>query len=73
MLAKLMKSPSSSEGPDLIQKLVQLALGDVELVNRAIRASMGPEGAADLGKIIQYIEKNRRHEAAARHAEMVAR
>jgi hypothetical protein len=70
MLASLKKTPPPVEGPELIQKLVRLALGDVELVNRAIRSSVGPEGAADLGKIIQYIKSHRRTEIA-QHAQVV--
>jgi hypothetical protein len=66
MIPRFKKSVSQNEGPELIQKLVQLAYGDVELVNRAIRSSADPSGAADLGKIVDYITEWRRQEVHAR-------
>jgi hypothetical protein len=53
---------------DLFRKLVQLALGDVELVNRAIRHEAGKDGNADLSQVIAYIMKHRRHETPQQEA-----
>jgi hypothetical protein len=48
------------KNPDLVNKLLRLADGDIELVQRAIRASAerGSQGA-DLTKVVQYIIKHR--------------
>jgi len=56
------KKPETSEieDEDLIRKLVRLAYGDVELVNRAVRAVAGSEGNADLKAVTSYILAHRR-------------
>jgi hypothetical protein len=44
----------------LIDQLVQIANGDLDLVQEAIRASAeSPDGAADLKKVVDYIVANR--------------
>jgi hypothetical protein len=58
------------QNSELIDKLVTIADGDIELVQGAIRATAGPQGA-DLKKVVQYIIA-RRHERAARPAKRVA-
>jgi len=48
------------DNSELIAKLVQLAGGNVELVNNAIRASkVDPAKGADLEKIVDYIVRHR--------------
>lgn len=45
---------------DMIEKLVLIANGDIGLVQRAIRESaQGPDGAADLKKVVDYIVSHR--------------
>lgn len=45
---------------DLIDKLVVIADGNIDLVQEAIRAcAEGPDGGADLTKVVQYIVKHR--------------
>jgi ketosteroid isomerase-like protein len=49
----------------LIDNLVELADGDIDLVHQAIRASAeGPDGAADLKKVVEYIVRQRERVAA---------
>lgn len=43
------------QNSELIDKLVMIAKGDVELVHEAIRACAGPTGAADLKRVVDYI------------------
>jgi len=51
---------------EMIDKLVVIADGNIDLVQEAIRASAENAGGADLSKVIDYIVANR--EAAARTA-----
>ena len=45
---------------ELIDKLVTIADGKIELVHEAIRAcAEGPDGAADLKKVVDYIVDHR--------------
>lgn len=44
---------------ELIDKLVVIADGNIDLVQEAIRACEGPEGGADLTKVVEYIVRNR--------------
>lgn len=42
---------------DLIDKLVVIAGGDIDLVQQAIAAcAKGPDGAADLSEVVEYIK-----------------
>jgi hypothetical protein len=43
------------QNSELISKLVTIADGNIELVQKAIRAAAGPASAADLEKVVQYI------------------
>lgn len=55
------------QNSELIRKLVQLADGDIDLVQRAIRAVAGEDqsGEADLEKVVHFIASNRRERVAA--------
>ncbi|MEY9525105.1 3-deoxy-D-manno-octulosonate 8-phosphate phosphatase KdsC-like HAD superfamily phosphatase [Bradyrhizobium diazoefficiens] len=44
----------------LVSKLVALADGDIDLVQRAIRATSDKGGAADLEKVVQFIVEARK-------------
>lgn len=44
----------------LIDKLLVIADGDIELVQKAIRSAAGGEEAADLNKVVKYIITNRK-------------
>ena len=57
------------QNSELINKLVTIADGDIELVQEAIRATAGPNGA-DLQKVVQHIIAHR-HERAGRPVERV--
>ncbi len=59
------------QNPELIRKLVELAGGDIDLVQTAIRIKAQPGGGADLEEVVNYIVGRRRSSAAA--AEQVAR
>jgi hypothetical protein len=51
---------------ELIDKLVVIAAGNFDLVQEAIRAcATGPDGAADLTKVVEYIVEHRAMEPAA--------
>jgi hypothetical protein len=51
---------------ELIDQLVSIACGDIDLVNMAIRASAkGPEEEADLKEVVDYIVAHRVREPAA--------
>jgi hypothetical protein len=53
------------QNSELIQKLVLLANGDIDLVQQAIRVVAGTDktGAADLTKVVDYIARHRREQA----------
>lgn len=48
------------QNSELVNKLVTVAGGDIELVQRAIRAVANSEAGADLQKVVQYIITHRR-------------
>jgi hypothetical protein len=51
---------------DLIDQLVLIAGGDMDLVTQAIRASAGsPDGEADLKAVVDYIVRHRKPEPLA--------
>lgn len=50
---------------ELVNKLVVLADGNIDLVQNAIRATADKNGEADLKKVVDYIVKNRRERLAA--------
>jgi hypothetical protein len=51
---------------ELIDKLVEIADGNVDLVRDAIRiCAEGPEGSADLKKVVDYIIAHREMQPAA--------
>jgi hypothetical protein len=51
---------TTPEQAELIDKLVKIAKGDIDLVQEAIRAnSTGPDVAADLDKVVAYILEHR--------------
>ncbi|MBB3931217.1 hypothetical protein GGR25_002267 [Kaistia hirudinis] len=57
---------TSTHNSALIDKLVRLANGNIELVQEAIRATAKKGGKeADLGDIIDYIVQNRDRQTAA--------
>jgi hypothetical protein len=50
---------------DLIDKLVTIADGNLDLVQEAIRAcATGADGSADLKKVVDYIVEHRKPAAA---------
>lgn len=52
---------------ELIDKLVVIAGGDIDLVQEAVAAcAKGPDGAADLSDVVQYIQS---HAQSARENE----
>lgn len=53
------------QNAELISKLVALAGGDLDLVQKAIRDTAGPADGADLQQVVQYIVTHRRETAAA--------
>jgi hypothetical protein len=54
------------QNPELIRKLVELAGGDIDLVQTAIRIKAQPGGAgADLEEVVNYIVGRRRSSAAS--------
>jgi hypothetical protein len=53
------------QNSELIRKLLELAGGDIDLVQKAIRIKAGPTGGADLQQVVQYIAEHRRTSAAA--------
>ena len=57
------------QNSELISKLVALAGGDLDLVQKAIRVTAGPADGADLQQVVQYIVAHRRETAAAPAAE----
>lgn len=56
----------------ILSKLVQLARGDVGLVNEAIRATRLDEGAIDLPRVVRYISDRARQDIDKRHHEAAA-
>lgn len=52
------------QNSELIDKLVTIANGNIELVQQAIRAAAGPSGEADLGQVVQYIVAHRREQTS---------
>jgi hypothetical protein len=50
------------QNSELINKLVTLADGDIDLVQRAIRA-ISEDGKADLEKVVDFIVQERRNRA----------
>jgi hypothetical protein len=44
--------------PELINKLVKLAGGDIDLVQRAIRTASRDGKSADLKAVVEYIQRN---------------
>jgi hypothetical protein len=52
------------QNSELIDKLVLIADGDIELVQDAIRAAAEPTTGADLKKVVQYITAHRRQRDA---------
>ncbi|MBB5046550.1 hypothetical protein HNR60_001298 [Rhodopseudomonas rhenobacensis] len=51
---------------ELIDQLVIVAEGDIDLVSEAIReCAGGPDGKADLEKVVAYVVRHRRVPAAA--------
>jgi hypothetical protein len=48
------------QNSDLINKLVALADGDIDLVQRAIRATSQDGKAADLEKVVDFIVQHRK-------------
>jgi ribosomal protein L12E/L44/L45/RPP1/RPP2 len=54
------------QNADLIRKLLELAGGDIDLVQAAIRVKAQPGGGgADLQEVVNYIVDQRRAKAAA--------
>jgi hypothetical protein len=51
------------QNSELINKLVMIADGDIDLVQRAIRDTAGPNGA-DLEAVVRYIVEKRQGQAA---------
>jgi hypothetical protein len=61
------------QNSDLINKLLLIADGDIELVQTAIRASAGKDDeGADLKKVVQYIVSNRKRRILRPAAQHVA-
>jgi hypothetical protein len=52
------------QNSELINKLVTIAGGDIELVHKAVRDTAGPNGA-DLEKVVEYILHKRKTRVAA--------
>ena len=51
---------------ELIDQLILIACGDMDLVSAAVRASAGsPDGEADLKAVVEYIIKHRKPEPVA--------
>ena len=48
------------QNSELINKLVTVAGGDIELVQRAIRAVASSDEGADLQKVVRYVITHRR-------------
>jgi hypothetical protein len=53
------------QNSELIRKLMELAGGDIDLVQAAIRIKAQPGGGADLQEVVNYIVGQRRASAAA--------
>jgi hypothetical protein len=53
------------QNSELIRKLVELAGGNIELVQTAIRVTAQPGGGADLEQVVKYIVGHRSASAAA--------
>lgn len=51
------------QNSELINKLVTLADGDIDLVQQAIRATSGDGKAADLEKVVNFIVEQRKSRA----------
>lgn len=48
------------QNAELVNKLMIVAYGDIDLVQRAIRNAAADTGKADLGDVVQYIRQHRR-------------
>jgi hypothetical protein len=53
------------QNAELIRKLVELAGGDIELVQTAIRASAASSDGAELRRVVDFIVAHRQAAAAA--------
>lgn len=60
------------QNSELIDKLVMIANGDIELVQRAIRQAAGTSEGADLQEVVRYIV-NHRSQRILRPAQQTAR
>lgn len=52
------------QNSELIRKLMELAGGDIDLVQTAIRIKAQPGGGADLQEVVNYISQRRRASVA---------
>ena len=50
------------QNSELIDKLLTIANGDIDLVQKAIRVTAGPTDGADLQQVVQYIVAHRRQD-----------
>ncbi len=61
---------TTTQQAEVLNRLTTIAHGDIDLVQRAIRASSEQNRPAPLGKVIRYILRERDHSLPHRQAKV---